>query len=127
MNQRAITITGSVFLLMIAILHSSGAEYLIEQMQASNVNPLVKNIFPVLFIHPTIQLVALAVLGLILTFQRTPVKLIWLWLAGTVLLDALLAFFLKAWLPGLILLLPVGCYIMGYFRKDHVTNDKPST
>ncbi len=98
-------IAASIFLLIVGIFHGSGINYVNNLVQQSNVSSLVKNIFPILFLLPSVQLIGLGVIG-ILTVRRKPNYAILLTLSIWVLVNSIFAFWLKAIIPGIILLVP---------------------
>lgn len=93
-----------ILLLAVGILHLSGINYINDMVQQSNVSDLVKQIFPILFLAPSIQLIVLAIFGLIALSK--PSRIVYALIAVFVLIDAVFAFWLNALIPGLILLLP---------------------
>ncbi len=80
-------------------------------MQQSNAEPLIVEIFPVLFAHPSIQLFGLAGLGILTLFMKHEIGKILFFISIMVCIDALLAFFLGAAIPGVLLL--VSSFVFG--------------
>ncbi|WP_421870733.1 hypothetical protein [Marinoscillum sp.] len=93
-----------ILLLAVGILHMSGINYINDMVQQSDVSDLVKQIFPILFLAPSIQLIVLAIFGLIALSK--PSRIVYALISVFVLIDAIFAFWLNALIPGVILLLP---------------------
>ena len=100
----------SILLLVIGLFHASGIAYINEMVQTSNVAELVKNIFPVLFIAPSTQLIGLGVIGLF-AIKAHPNYHILFTLAALVLFNAIFAFWLNALIPGVVLMIPSVIYL----------------
>ena len=123
-TSKALCITGSGLLLIMGIFHGSGINYLNNMVQTSNSPELIKNIFPVLFIFPTIQLVGLAIFGVIASNMKRQANKILIPLSIFVLIDAILAFYLSATIPGLVLLVPFFIFILvAYWNKKEITTN----
>ena len=102
---------GSFLLLYMGGFHGSGLGYVTEKMVSSNASDFLKDIFPVLFVHPSIHMVSLAALGFLSLFLKADGKKI-LWLVAVlVIIDSCLAFFLGGILPGILLALSAFAYI----------------
>ncbi len=99
-------IIGILLLLFIALFHASGFNYISGLVESSKVSDLIKSIFHVLFILPTIQLIGLATFGIMALYLKEEANKILIPLAVLVLVDALLAFYLNALIPGLVLAVP---------------------
>jgi hypothetical protein len=102
--SRAFTITGCTLLLIMAFLHGSGIVYVNNLMQESNAEDFLKEIFPVLFANPSIQLFGLAILGILTLFMKHEKQKILGFIFAFVCVDAGLAFYLSATIPGILLL-----------------------
>ncbi len=101
---KVLHLTASTLLLLMAGFHASGTQYVSGVMLESNASPFLKEIFPVLFILPSLHLLGLAVLGIwALQFGNARRKIAW-FIAASVMITTLLAFYLGAILPGGILL-----------------------
>lgn len=110
-QNNTLIIVASTLLLAIGVFHGSGINYLGEMVQASDVAPIVRKIFPVLFILPSLQLIGLALIGLVA--RRKPINhQVFFVLFILVLIDAMLAFWLGALIPGIILALPALIYLL---------------
>lgn len=107
---------GSSLLLAIALLHGSGMGFVNGLVAESNVSELIKQIFPVLFLLPSIQLLGLAGLGVVALRVGERARLLLMTLALLVLIDALLAVYLQAWIPAVVLCLPMVLYGVSAFR-----------
>ncbi|WP_422081171.1 hypothetical protein [Ulvibacterium sp.] len=95
---------GCALLMLMALFHGSGIDYVGDLMQRSNAEPFLKEIFPVLFVHPSLQLFGLTGLGIITLFMKREIEKILFFIAFMVCIDSLLAFFLGAVVPGILLL-----------------------
>ena len=96
--------TSGVLLIVMATFHGSGLFFITEKINASNLSDSIKSIFPVLFVLPSIELIglgALCFLAPMLNGGRT--HLVYYIVFCLVLLNATLAFYLKAWIPGIVL------------------------
>lgn len=103
-SAKTISLIGCVLLLIVGVFHGSGINYINDLVQESDVSQLVKTIFPVLFILPSLQLIGLGIIG-ILAIRRSNYEILFA-LTALTLADALLAFWLGAVIPGLILAIP---------------------
>lgn len=99
------TIVDCVLLSGMALFHGSGIIYVTELVQQSNAKPFIKEIFPVLFVHPSIHLLGLAALGILTLFMKYEIGKILLFISILVFINAVLAFFLNATIPGILLIL----------------------
>ena len=87
-----------------ALLHGSGINYVNLRIQQSDSESFIKEIFPILFVHPSIQLFGLAGLGILTLFMRHEIEKILFFISILVLLDSILAFTLGATIPGILLI-----------------------
>ncbi|MEM6765506.1 MAG: hypothetical protein AAF655_11285 [Bacteroidota bacterium] len=100
---RLCIIFGSILLLLMAGFHGSGLGFVSDAIKESDASGFLKDIVPVLFLHPSIHLTGLAVLGLLPLFMNQEGrKVLWV-LTVLILIDSGLAFFLGAILPGILL------------------------
>ena len=111
------TLIGCSLLITMALFHGSGIFYLSDLVQQSDADPIIKKIFPVLFAHPSIQLFGLAGLGIVTFFMKHEIGKILLFIAILVLVDSVLAFFLGAMLPGLVLVLTSSVFGLGGIKS----------
>ena len=109
--HKTLCIIASSLLLFIAAFHGSGIYYINNLVQASDTPDLIKSIFPVLFILPTIQLIGLATFGFIAATMKDQANKILIPLSIFVFLDAVFAFYLGAILPGLVLSIPAFLFL----------------
>ncbi|MEM8900286.1 MAG: hypothetical protein AAGC85_19375 [Bacteroidota bacterium] len=119
---RLLIFLGSFLLLFMGGFHGSGLRYVTEKMTSSNASDFLKDIFPILFVHPSIHMVGLAALGFLSLFLKTDGKKI-LWLVAVlVIIDSCLAFFLGGILPGILLALSAFAYVYAgiLFQADSV-------
>ncbi len=109
-------IIASSLLLVMAIFHLSGIEYVNSLVQSVEISDLIKDIFPVLFILPSVQLLGLASFGLISISLGNKAKLTLMLISIFIALDAILAFVIGALIPGFVLLTPAIIFTMVSFR-----------
>ena len=107
------TIIGCILLIVMALFHGSGIYYATDLIEKSNSASLIKEIFPVLFVHPSIQLLGLAALGLLTLFMKHEARKVLFFIAIMVVLDSLIAFYLGATLPGILLVISSSCFGLG--------------
>lgn len=110
LTYKVLCITGSVFLAAMGIFHGSGLVYVTEIMNASNAEDFLKSVIPVLFIHPSLHLLVMAVFGILALFFNETQKMLWL-LSALIFVDAGLSFYLSAWLPGILVLAAGTCFL----------------
>lgn len=103
-------ILGCALLVAMAILHGSGFAYVNGLFQASNAPSFLKDVFPVLFLLPSLQLLGLAAFGFLSTYLATAAQRVQLLTGILVLIDALLACWAQAWVPGILLTVAAGCF-----------------
>ena len=120
-----VCIIGIVLLVIMAIFHGSGLYYVTEKMLASNADSFLKEILPVLFVHPSMHLLGLAVLGIIsLSMKQEAPKVLFL-LSVLIIIDAFLAIYLGGVLPAILLLSAAVCFIItGYQKKQMLIKAK---
>ena len=111
------TIIGCILLIVMAIFHGSGIYYVTDLIQQSNSESFVKEIFPILFAHPSIQLLGLAGLGILTLFMRHETGKILFFIAIMVLIDSFLAFYLGATIPGILLIFSSFSFGLGGVKK----------
>ena len=111
------TIIGSVLLLFMALFHGSGINYVNSIIEQSNSEPIVKDIFPVLYVHPSIQLLGLFGLGILTLFMKAESEKILFFISIFVLIDSCLAFYLGATLPGILLIFSSFLFALGGIKR----------
>jgi len=119
-NFKTLCTAASILLIIIGIFHGSGINYINGLVQESDVSQLVKNIFPVLFILPSLELIGLGIIAFFAVKQPTNHNIL-LTLSILILIDSILAFWLNAIIPGLILLTPSLIFLLAAWSK----NNKP--
>ncbi|SHG28401.1 hypothetical protein [Flagellimonas flava] len=107
------TIIGSVLLILIALFHGSGIGYVTNLMVKSNAEPFLKEIFPILFILPTLQLLGLAIFGLLTLGMQHEVKKILFLIAILVIVNSILALYLGAIVPSVLLFFSSFAFTVG--------------
>ena len=102
---RKLSYFASALLFTIGLFHGSGLQYVNGLVAASDATQLIKDIFPVLFIAPSLQLIGLALIGVLAV--RKPINSTILGVVSIlVLINAAFAFWLNAIIPGVVLFLP---------------------
>lgn len=115
------TIASSI-LIFIGLFHGSGIVYINGMVQESDVSNLVKNVFPILFISPSIQLIGIGIIGFFAVTQHYNYRIL-LTLSILVLINACFAFFLNALIPGIILLTSSFMYSVVAWRSKTLMNN----
>ncbi|MEW5251682.1 hypothetical protein [Microbulbifer discodermiae] len=103
-------IVGSLLLLCMGLFHGSGFNWISGEITQSNIAPVLKGIFPVLFIHVSIQLIGLAILGASLVFFQNGIRVIASFITIMVAANVGLAFWLGAFIPGIALSCAAICF-----------------
>ena len=111
------TIIGCILLILMALFHGSGIYYVTDLIEQSNSESFVKEIFPILFAHPSIQLLGLAGLGILTFFMRHETGKVLFFIAIMVVTDSFLAFYLGATIPGILLVFSSFCFGLGGVKK----------
>ncbi len=111
-KQKAFGIIGSSILLLVAVIHGFGTEYVTGLINSSNLNAFIKEIFPVVFIHPSIHLIGIAILGFYSLSLGASGSRIFKILGLLIAFDSGMAFYLKELAPALILLSAAICLFM---------------
>ncbi|MDT0606013.1 hypothetical protein [Croceitalea rosinachiae] len=106
------TIIGCILLIVMALFHTSEIYYVTDLIQQSNSEPFIKEIFPVLFVHPSLQLFGLAGLGILTLFMKHEIEKILFFITILVFIDSILAFFLGAIIPGILLVLSSSAFCL---------------
>ena len=101
--NKALVIAGSSLLIVMSLFHSSGILYISDLMNKTNSESFLKEIFPVLFVHPSVQLLGLGILGIITLFMKYETKKVRVFIGVFVFLDALFALYLSAMIPSIVL------------------------
>ena len=105
-------IVGCLLLLVMGVFHGSGIFYITDKIDHSNLDSLLKEIVPVLFAHPSIHLLGLVAFGILSLFLKHEVKKVVFTIAVLVVIDAILAFYLGATIPALLLLTGSSCFVL---------------
>ena len=112
-------IIGSSFLLIMGAFHGSGFFYVSGAIEKSNAEDFLKDIVPVLFVHPSIHLIHLAGFGVLGLFFTQDFRMLTRFIAAVVSIDAGLAFYLGGLIPGCLLSLATICFVIsGYQSAD---------
>ncbi len=96
---------GIIFVLVIAALHASGFSHYTNQMNETNASVFLKDMFPILYVIPSLYLIILAAFGALAIFLKKARRSICLILAPAVLAAGALALMLGEWVP----LVVMGC------------------
>ena len=119
---KALCLVGSILLFVMAIFHGSGFFYVSESIMKSNAEGFLKEIVPVLFVHPSIHLIGLSAFGILTIFLNNDNKKVLVLLSLIVIADALLAFYLGGTLPGILLTVAALCFIMASSKYKQKLN-----
>ena len=114
-TSKILILFGSFLLLAMSGFHGSGFVYVSDAIHTSNAEPFVKKIVPTLFAHPSIHLFGLAVMGIATLYLKEGAAIVLYILALITLMDAVLAFAIGGWIPGVLLALPVLCFCFAAF------------
>lgn len=108
---RISTIIGIILLTIMAAFHGSGINYVNGLIAESNADDLLKDIVPVLFAHPSIHLIGLALMGVLTLFMQYEQRKVLYAISLLIFMDAALAFYLGGILPGVLLSLAALSFI----------------
>ena len=114
-TTRILTRIGCSLLFIMAAFHASGIFYINTIIQESNLESFLKEIFGVLFAHPSVQLFALAALGILSLSMKDQAKKVLFFIAILVAINAVLAFYLGAFFPGILLLVATLTFTVSAF------------
>lgn len=114
---RILIIAGSILLTLMAIFHGSGIKIITNLMRESNSEEFIKEIFPILFLHPSIQLLGLVAFGLSTLYIPGKHKSTLIIISSLVIINSFAAFYLGALLPGILLLISSTCFFIAIFIK----------
>jgi len=110
------TIIGILLLIVMAAFHGSGINYINGLIRESNADDLLKAIVPVLFAHPSIHLIGMALMGVLTLFMQYERRKVLYAIGLLILVDAALAFYLGGILPGVLLSLAACSFIFAGMR-----------
>lgn len=116
-TQNIFIIIGCALLLFMGVFHGIGIHYVTEIVNQSNTKTFIKKIFPVLFGHASLHLFGMATLGLVTLGNAGQLKRLRYVLVGLISIDALLAFYLGAALPGFVALVAALCFLVPTWIK----------
>jgi len=109
-------LTGSILLVIMAIFHASGFHFVTQTINESNAKEFLKEIFPVLFILPSVHLLCLASLGFLSLFIQGGIKKILILISVFTMINTGLAFYLNAVLPGFLLAISALCFVISRYK-----------
>ena len=110
-NFKIFIAAGSLLLLLMALFHGSGFVFVVDKMNESNAPSFLKEITPVLFLQPSVNLLGLASFAGITVFLREKARPILLLVAIFVGINVLFALYLEAYIPGTIMITSMGCFL----------------
>ena len=116
-NSKVATIVDSVLLIVMALFHGGGMNYVSDLMQQSDTESFLKEMIPVLFAHPSIYLLGLSMLGIVTLNMGQEIRKVLFAIAALIVVDALIAFNLSAIIPGALLLVAAFCFLIGGVQK----------
>jgi hypothetical protein len=111
-KSRWITYLGIGLLTVMALFHGSGLFYVTDLMAASDARPFLKEIFGPLFAHASFHLLCLAAFGILSIFLGEARRKVVLLIGILILCDAALGFYLGGIIPGGLLTLAGGCFLL---------------
>ncbi|MTB51155.1 hypothetical protein [Lewinella sp. W8] len=111
-RSRWLTYLGSGLLVIMALFHGSGLGYVSGLMASSNAPDFLKDIFGPLFAHASFHLLSLAAFGILSLFLGEGRKKVLQLLAVLIFLDAILGFYLGGIIPGGLLSLAAGIFLL---------------
>ena len=112
---------GVLFVLAIAGLHASGFERFTDQMNQTDASSMLKDMFPVLYLMPSLYLAALAAFGILAMVDRRSRRSICVILAPAVLLAGALALLLGEWLPLVVMGVGGGLFAFAALKAPRKT------
>ncbi|MEO1715177.1 MAG: hypothetical protein AAFU60_17755 [Bacteroidota bacterium] len=112
---RILGLSGTILLLIMAVFHGSGLPYVNEIMMESNAASFLKDIFPILFVQPSLHLLTLAAFAGLGVFFIPDGRRVLKLTALAILVDAILALVLQAWIPAGMLVLAAGLLMVATF------------
>ena len=125
--SKTLCLTAGILLLAMAAFHGSGLFYMQGLILETDSPQFIKDVFPVLFLVPSVELLGFAIFGLVAPAMGQKAYKILIPLAVLVLLNAAFAFYLGATIPGLILIAPALIYLFAANEfKNHGTPLAPS-
>ncbi len=110
-------ILGCLLLTLMAAFHGSGIQFVNTEVTKSNIADFIKEIFPVLFVHPSIHLLGLAAFGVLTLRMKDSRKGVLVMIASLVVISSLAAFYLSAIIPGILLLTAATCFLMAKYKS----------
>ncbi|MEM1338875.1 MAG: hypothetical protein AAF634_10850 [Bacteroidota bacterium] len=111
-NFNILIIIGSGLLLVLALFHGSGFVFVVDKMNQSNAASFLKEIMPVLFLQPSINLLSLACFAGITIFLKErgfPVLVLVCIFSG---INLVFALYLEAYVPGAIMFMALACFLL---------------
>ncbi|MEM7380221.1 MAG: hypothetical protein AAF361_03370 [Bacteroidota bacterium] len=111
-SSKFFVISGCLLLALMAVFHGSGIQFVNAEVTKSNTADFIKEIFPVLFIHPSIHLFGLAAFGALTLRMKDDRKKVLVMISSLIVISSLAAFYLSAILPGLLLLSAAFCFLI---------------
>ncbi|MEO1051767.1 MAG: hypothetical protein AAFX87_14150 [Bacteroidota bacterium] len=115
---KTLCIIGSSLLIIMAGLHGSGTTYLTEKINQSNASSLIKEVFPVLFVLPSIELLGLAAFSLLTLTMKSEVEKVLALIVILIVVNAALAFYLGALIPGLLIVGAASCFAFAGWERS---------
>lgn len=110
-----------MLLLVMAAFHGSGYAFVKGAMSDSNAPDFLKQIVPVLFVHPSFHLASFAIFGIVGLALERGARLLWNTLAAVILVDAILGFILGGVIPGLLLTSAALLFVVAAFKVGTIS------
>ncbi len=111
------TIVAAILLISVGLFHASGLSWLTSEVAQSNAPEMIKEVFPILFIHVSIQCVGLACLSVLSIRFVNAHKLICYFVGVMVVVNAGLAVWLSAYPPAVVLMVIAVLYFYSGHRN----------
>jgi hypothetical protein len=104
-----LTIIGSVMHLAMAALHASGYSYITKSLTESDVSDFLKDILPILFLYPSVVMVALVIFALS-SLRKKEAAFIFAAISLALLINTVPGFILGGLILGGVLLFATGLF-----------------
>ena len=111
-NFKISVIIGSLLLVLMALFHGSGFVFVVDKMNESNAPSFLKEIMPVLFLQPSVQLLCLASFGLVSILLKEKARTILILVVLFTGLNSIFALYLEAYIPAVLLIVSMGCFLL---------------
>ncbi len=111
-RKRIFIITGSILALIMGFFHASGVGFMVNTFNDSDASEFLKEIFPILFLSPSLQLIGLSMFGFATLKMSRDRKYILLIIAFLLACNACFGIYLGAWIPAVLLILAAVSFVL---------------